>query len=385
MNLLVILFWIFLAILFYCWFGYGLLVLLFRALGLTYKNARGAAGGDPLPVTLLIAAYREDGILEEKIRNSLRLRYPLRIIVVIDGETGAGSLVDRYPAVKFIFRPSRKGKYDAIKEAMTAVDTGFVVFSDANGMLNEDSIEKIMSHYADPRTGAVAGEKRIVEGGATALGEAEGIYWRYESLMKNLDAAFYTVTGAAGEIYSIRSALFRPVDEDVVVDDLLISMQVCLQGYRIAYEPGAFSYERGQEDLSAEKERRVRIAAGVYQVMGRIGGALNFFKQPRLAFQFFSRRVLRWFVSPLLLPALFVVNLAIVYVDPRFNFYYFALALQILMYVFAFLGWLIIRRGTKAGWFGIPFYFVFMNYCMLPGFWRFLRKKQPAAWEKKER
>ena len=110
MNLLVILFWIFLAILFYCWFGYGLLVLLFRALGLTYKNARGAAGGDPLPVTLLIAAYREDGILEEKIRNSLRLRYPLRIIVVIDGETRAGSLVDRYPAVKFIFRPSRKGK-----------------------------------------------------------------------------------------------------------------------------------------------------------------------------------------------------------------------------------------------------------------------------------
>ena len=98
--------------------------------------------------------------------------------------------------------------------------------------------------------------------------------------MKRLDAAFYTVTGAAGELYSIRTDLFKPLPRPVVVDDLVISMQVCLQGYRIAYEPGACSTESSTGTLREESQRRIRIAAGVYGAMDSLNGLLNFFYLP---------------------------------------------------------------------------------------------------------
>lgn len=282
MDLLLFSFWLCLAILFYCFFGYGLLIFLARLPSHLKKKDRS-----PLPeqaaVTIIIAAYLEDRVLEEKIRNTLDLSYPARIIFVVDGHTNAGEIFDRYPSIRFIHQEVRSGKYEAIKKAMQEVSTPFVVFSDANSILNSDAIEKILVHFSNPGVGAVAGEKRILDPGSSALGEAEGIYWKYESILKRLDAEFYTVTGAAGELYSIRTELFRPVDAPVIVDDLVISMQICLEGYRIAYEPGAWSTERSEGNLKQEAQRRIRIAAGVYQAMGSLKGVLNFFRRPLLA------------------------------------------------------------------------------------------------------
>jgi biofilm PGA synthesis N-glycosyltransferase PgaC len=384
MGLIVFLFWISLAVIFYCFFGYSILVLLTGFAGLLKKKKTQLPQQIP-GVTLIITAYLEDRVLLQKIENSLALTYPVKILFVLDAPTSALHLFGRYPSVKVIYQPERKGKYEAIKRAMKEVDTPIVVFSDANSMLNRESIEKIVSHYADPGTGAVAGEKKIINTGSSTLGEAEGIYWKYESFMKRCDAELYTVTGAAGELYSIRTELFRPLNEAVIVDDLVISMQVCLQGYRIAYEPGAFSEEPSPGDLEAESRRRVRIAAGVYQAMGRLKGTMNFIRRPMVAFQFFSRRVLRWFICPLLLPLVLLLNILIVAGNPAKNIYTFFLVGQGLLYLLALIGWMLIRNGSRAGIFSVPFYFLFMNYCMLLGFFRYLGKKQPATWEKAER
>ncbi len=384
MEPLIFSFWLCLAILFYCFFGYGLLVFLARLPSHLKKKEKGVIfqGAE---ATLVVAAYLEDRVLEDKIRNTLSLSYPVSIIFVVDGQTQAQEIFNRYPSVRFIHQPERRGKYEAIKKAMEEVRTPYVIFSDANSILSLDSIEKILVHYSRPGIGAVAGEKRILDPGSSALGEAEGIYWKYESILKQLDAEFYTVTGAAGEIYSIRTELFRPKATPVVVDDLLISMQVCLQGYRIAYEPDAYSTESSPGDLNQEAQRRIRIAAGVYQAMGSLKGVLNFFRRPLLAFQFFSRKILRWYLCPILVPAVFILNLSIIIQTADTSIYFWIFTLQVLLYLFALLGWILLRSGRKAGILGIPFYFLFMNHCMMRGFFRYLGKKQPAAWEKTER
>lgn len=387
-NVLTIFFWISLGLLFYCYIGYGLILLLLTSLkDLVITGKKKVLADYEIPVTLIITAYNEELILEQKIQNTLAIDYPLdklRIIIITDGSADdSAKLVLRYPFIKLLHQPERKGKYAAIKRAMQQVQTPVVVFSDANTLLNPACIKMIARHYSNPKTGGVAGEKRILhQNKISAIGEAEGMYWQYESFMKKLDARLNTVTGAAGELFSIRTALFKELNEDLILDDFVISMQICLQGYKIDYEPGAFASELPSVSLVEEEKRKVRIAAGAYQSIGYLKECLNIFKNPLLSFQYVSRRLLRWIFCPVMLIVLLITNMLMVIFPPATVFYYWTMYAQILFYVIAFAGWQFVRSGKRTGFFTIPFYFVFMNYCLLKGFVRFTKGRQSVLWEK---
>ncbi len=340
-----------------------------------------------IPVTLIITAYNEEMILEEKVRNTLAINYPaenLQIIFITDGSVDDSvRLIQQYPSIRLMHQPERKGKYAAIKRAMQTVTTPVVVFSDANTMLNIDCVRKIVSHYSNEKTGGVAGEKKILSHkDISAVGEAEGLYWQYESFMKKLDAALNTVTGAAGELFSIRTALFKELNDELILDDFIISMQICLQGYKIEYEPAAYATESPSASLKEEEKRKIRISAGAYQSIGYLKECLNIFKHPLFSFQYISRRLLRWIFCPVMLIVLLLSNGLLVIFHPAAVFYNWFLYVQTGFYVFAFAGWLIVRSGKRAGLFAVPFYFVFMNYCLVQGFIKFLKGRHTVLWEK---
>jgi len=343
-----------------------------------------------LPVTIIITAYNEEKVLKEKIENTLTLDYPpdkLTILFVTDGSAdNSEKIISGYSSIKLLHQPERQGKYAAIKRAMKIVGTPIVIFSDANSILNSKCIKNIVSHYSDKKVGGVAGEKKImIDQNASSVGLAEGIYWQYESVMKKLDADFYTVVGAAGELFSIRTALFKEFDNDLILDDFVISMQVCLQGYKIDYEPGAYASESPTISLFEEEKRKVRISAGAFQSFRYIKGCMNIFKYPKLSFQFISRRFLRWFFCPWMLVFLLITNIIIVSEGMHGFFYNWILYAQIISYLIVLSGWIYIRNGKNAGLLIVPFYFVFMNYCLVRGFFNFLSGKQTVLWEKSKR
>jgi biofilm PGA synthesis N-glycosyltransferase PgaC len=387
----VILLWISLSVLFFCYIGYGLVIFLFNQLRqISSPGKKQETITELLPVTMIITSYNEGPVLEKKIKNTLDIDYPgdkLKIIFVTDGSTdGSEMILKQYPSLLLLHQPERKGKSAAITRAMQHADTPVVVFSDANTELNKDCIRKIISHYHDPATGGVAGEKKIVSDPKTsAVGEAEGLYWKYESFMKKQDAGFNTVVGAAGELFSIRTELFTPLDEKTILDDFVISMKICLRGFRIEYEPGAFAIEFPSASLEEEEKRKVRISAGAYQSIGYLKMALNIFKYPLLSFQFISRRLLRWVFCPIMLVVLLLSNILIVDKTDHPAIYTMFLYAQLFFYLLAFAGWLIIRSGKRAGVLTIPFYFVFMNYCLVRGFIKFLLGTQTVLWEKSMR
>jgi cellulose synthase/poly-beta-1,6-N-acetylglucosamine synthase-like glycosyltransferase len=391
MLISVIIFWVSLSVLFYCYFGYGIILFL-------YNNLRSAIAGkktmgkmaEPVSATLIVTAYNEASTLASKVHNTLAIDYPesrLDIIFVTDGSTdNSVSILKNYPRIKILHQAVRKGKMAAIKRAMKEVKTDMVVFSDANTDLNEQCISKMAAHYHDPETGGVAGEKKILDDRyPSAVGEAEGLYWRYESFLKNQDAHFNTVVGAAGELFSIRTKLFTFLDDGLILDDFMISMKVCLQGYRIAYEPGAFATELPSASLAEEAKRKVRISAGAYQCISELSSLLNIFRRPLLSFQYISRRLLRWVVCPLMLVALLVSNISLAVGGTENYFYSFFLFGQLFFYLMAISGWVLVAVGRRAGLFTIPFYFVFMNYCLVKGFVRFLKGKHTVLWEKSAR
>ncbi|MET0391841.1 MAG: glycosyltransferase family 2 protein [Chitinophagaceae bacterium] len=385
-----IIFWISLFIIFYTFLGYGIVLFGMVRLRRLLKGKRKiAAPGEHTPsLTLIIAAYNEADIIDEKIHNTLALHYPadrLKIIIVADGSDDATpDIVARYPSIRLLHDAARNGKIAAVHRAVQHADTEILVFTDANTFLNKDALLYICRHYSDEKVGAVAGEKRVQ---AEALADAtagEGFYWKYESTLKRWDAELYSVVGAAGELFSIRSRLYQPVPSDTILDDFMISLEVAAKGYRIVYEPLASATEYGSENIAEELKRKIRIAAGGIQSIVRLGRLMNPFRHPVLTFEYISHRVLRWTVTPFLLILVFVLNGVIAAYTGQW-LYIALFALQCLFYGMALTGWLLERRQVKVKLLFVPYYFCMMNYAVIAGIRRYLRRQQSAAWEKSKR
>ncbi|RYY86891.1 MAG: hypothetical protein EOO15_13305 [Chitinophagaceae bacterium] len=56
--------------------------------------------------------------------------------------------------------------------------------------------------------------------------------------------------------------------------------------------------------------------------------------------------------------------------------------LQVIGYGLAAIGALLLRRNRAFFLCTVPFYFLFMNACLLAGWWRYKKGKQSVLWEK---
>jgi cellulose synthase/poly-beta-1,6-N-acetylglucosamine synthase-like glycosyltransferase len=267
---------------------------------------------------------------------------------------------------------------------MQEVETELVVFTDANTMINPEALLLICRHYTDPQTGAVAGEKRIDITTVADATAGEGFYWRYESKLKEWESELYSVIGAAGELFSIRTSLYEPVAPDTLVDDFMLSMKISLKGYRVRYEPRAYATETASVSMGEELKRKIRIAAGGIQSLLRLKKLLLPFNHPVLAFEYISHRVLRWVVAPYLLLLVFILNIVCVFSFTA-EIYYWLLAAQLAWYGVAVAGWLLGKRMMPNKIFWIPYYFCLMNYAMIAGMMRYVLGGQSVLWEKVKR
>jgi cellulose synthase/poly-beta-1,6-N-acetylglucosamine synthase-like glycosyltransferase len=171
--------------------------------------------------------------------------------------------------------------------------------------------------------------------------------------------------------------LFKPLPADAILDDLQLSLDIIRKGKIIDYEPKAFAYEPPSKSIGDEFRRKVRISAGVFQTLGRNGFVFNPFKHSVFVFQFFSHRILRWFITVFCLILLFISDLMVMNGDsfePLIVFFNIFFAAQLTFYFQVLLGWLA-RNMKLPGVFFVPFYFMMMNIAVIVGFLRFLGKK----------
>ncbi|MEO8582924.1 MAG: glycosyltransferase family 2 protein [Flavitalea sp.] len=343
-----------------------------------------------LPVSLIVSAYNEEKILEEKLKNTIKLSYPsnlLNIIFITDGSTdNSNNIISRYPEIILLHEPERKGKLAAMNRAMQHVKTPIVVFSDANGLLHSNCIENLVRHFSDPIVGCVSGEKKILVSSVKddPLSKGEGLYWTYESFLKKLDSQLYSTMGAAGELLCMRTELYEMLPTNTIIEDFVQSLQVCIKGKVVRYEPAAVSAEHGSQTASGEMERKIRITAGAFQAMGMLAPLFNVFRFPVVCFQFISHRVLRWTLCPLALPVMLVSSMAI-YFNTHSVFYGVATLIQITGYLAAAGGWILVVNHKYNKWLNIAFYLVFMHLCVFAGFYRYLTNKQSVLWRKAPR
>ena len=393
MTTLKILFWLCLAIVFYTYIGYGLLlyilVRLKRLLGLS-RPEPVLPDDDQLPdVTLMICAYNEEDIIREKMENIRQLDYPrekLCIMWVTDGSSdGSNDLLRQYPEVTLVYSPERRGKAAAMQHGLKENKAGIVVFTDANTMLNANAIREIVRQFMKPDVSCVSGEKRVaarIDGQVAA--EGEGLYWKYESTLKRWDSELYSAMGAAGELFAVRMSDYRDAPSNALLDDFMMSMLIVKDGHRIAYTSEAYAMEYGSADMHEESKRKRRIAAGGLQSIWWLRQLMNPLRYPMVSFLFVSHRVLRWSITPFAMLALIPLNLALIVLGGG-TVYTVIGVLQLSFYTATLVGWWQARSGRKSKLFYVPYYFMFMNVNVFRGIGYLRTHRFSGTWEKARR
>jgi cellulose synthase/poly-beta-1,6-N-acetylglucosamine synthase-like glycosyltransferase len=340
-------------------------------------------------LTVIVAAYNEEAVIADRIENLLSTDYPpdrLSVLVAADGSDDRTAEIARsfrQQGVRVLANGPRRGKPAAINRAIREVTSDVVVFSDANNKYEEDGLTRLLAPFSHPRVGAVTGAKRV-RGSDSLTGAGEGLYWRYESLIKSAESRLGSCVGVNGEIFAVRAELLDDVPEDIINDDSYIAMRVLRAGFDVVYQPDAISWEPPSQTVEDDRLRRERIVAGRIQALARAPQIVPW-RRPVVAWQIVSHKLLRPIIPPLAGVAL-VSTLASLR-DAARNRRALALPVaamisQLVVYVAAWVG----RHSTRPGRLTrAAAYLVDSNRASLAGTVGYLRGRQDVLWSKAHR
>jgi biofilm PGA synthesis N-glycosyltransferase PgaC len=254
------------------------------------------------PLTVLVPAYREAGVIRGKVEDLRANGYPgpLDILVIADGDPETAAAAELAGA-RALTGPDRLGKSQALNRGFSEATTPIVVITDANNRLAPGALAAVVEHFVDPAVGAVAGEKLEDDGGG-----GESLYWRFESWLKQREDQLGTTIGLIGELSAVRAEAWRPIPPDVAIDDLWAGLDIIEQGYRVAYEPRARAIDPAAASLAVQWERRTRNVSGALHVLARRRQQLRP-SAGLVAVELWGHRLSRFTVSPLAHVALLLV------------------------------------------------------------------------------
>src|SRR5688572_23640237 len=195
-----ILFWICIVVIVLVYAGYPLIIYLLAKVfdkQIEYQST--------LPtVTILFSALNEEKVIAKKIENTLAIDYPrglLQILIVNDGSTDqTANIVKQYASngIDIVDMPNRQGKLSALKKALPYVKNEIILFSDADNYYLPNVLHEVVKYFSNIKVGAVSGGRNVI--GENALGNAEGLYWKYEEFIKKQESKLGQCVGVAGDL-----------------------------------------------------------------------------------------------------------------------------------------------------------------------------------------
>ncbi len=277
--------------------GYGaLLAVLARG-----RESAGDAGVEPgaePSVSLIVAAYREQDVIAEKVANALALDWPrerLEVIVAVDGAADDTAARARAAGADVVLELPRGGKMRAQDAGVRAARGELLAFSDANAMWDATALRLLAAAFEDVDVAYACGQARFVNEAGT---NQEGLYWRYELWMRAHESALSSITAGNGAIYAVRREDYIAFDPPMG-HDLALPAELVRRGRRAVYAPGACATELMVPSIEGEWRRKRRMMSRVWRIL-----RLSRFADPRgyplrYAVMIGSHRTLRY-ASPLL-------------------------------------------------------------------------------------
>ena len=221
--------------------------------------------GAPLPsATLLFCAYNEAASAPAKLDNlrAIQRQWPaLRFACFVDksSDDTLAILSSAPDLLRVTAASARCGKATGMARLVADCDTDILIFTDANVMVDPDSVATLLGYFTDPTIGGVCGTLHYTNADASGAAAASSAYWRFEERLKRSESRSGSTMGADGSIFATRRALYPTVPAHLL-DDMIVSMSVIFAGYRLVSAPDVHAYEAAVTDTAGEFRRRRRIA-----------------------------------------------------------------------------------------------------------------------------
>ena len=267
--------------------------------------ARGRSPAEVGPISICFCAYNEERVLPAKIANLRRLkeRHPqLEILAYVDGASDrTGEMLSATDdLLKLEWSRTRHGKSFGMNRLVARATTDLIVFTDANVILDDHALERLVPYFADRAVGCVCGHLRYVNADESGTAATGSLLWRLEEKVKASESARGSVMGADGSIFAVRRELHRPVPDDII-DDMYLSLAILCEGKCVIRADDVLAYEDSVSDPWNEFRRKVRIACQAYNVHRLLWPRIRRLG-PRTVYMYLSHRHLRW-MMPFLLAA----------------------------------------------------------------------------------
>jgi cellulose synthase/poly-beta-1,6-N-acetylglucosamine synthase-like glycosyltransferase len=310
-------FWLSLLCVFYTYLGYPVLIWLLARLRPRPWISRPISPS----VSIVMAVHNGAALLPSKIQHLLELDYPniQEIIIVSDGSNdGTDELLtlEQHPRLISIILPEHSGKAVAVNAGVAKATGEVILFVDIRPEIAHGAIQELVSNFADPSVGCVAGELilRTTSHDHTSAA-VSSLYWRYEKWIRNCESIFASPVGVYGGFYAIRRELAVPQPAGMILDDMFQPLSIIRQGYRSVLDPQAYVYDTWPAKIEKEFQRKVRTLAGNFQLFQFAPWTLT----PRnpVLFQLLSHKVTR-LVVPYLMILLLLSTLALSGASPLY-------------------------------------------------------------------
>lgn len=346
-------------------------------------------------IAVVIAAYNEENVIAEKLRSILQSNYPknkLDVFIGSDNSTDKTNAIcaqfcEEQPNFEYFNFTDRAGKSGVlnnlfskhiVKENYTAI-----VLTDANVIFSKDCLMHLAKHFKNEQLGVVAANiiNTKVENGD--IGPQEKSYIASENQLKLHEGlAFEASIGAFGACYAIRSGLIQTIPANYLMEDFFLSMNTFVHQKGSIKDPLAIAYEDLPGSMEQEFKRKRRISSGNFQNLSVYYPLL--FKWNKVAFAFFSHKVLRWF-GPLLLAigyfSLLGLNLFAFALQPYLILFVIANALILLSLV----DWILMRLKIHVNLLRLLRYFFLMNIALFLGLVDYIVGVKTNIWKPTQR
>jgi len=374
-----ILFWASLFFLLYAYVGYPVVIWLISRMTPSRVHRKDVSFSPG--VSLLISAYNEESVIESKINNALSLNYPkelLEIIVISDGsDDRTNEIVKTYASqgVALHYYEGRIGKTACLNRSVPVCRGEIIVFSDANSMYERDAVRNLVANFADDRIGFATGYTRYAADTEGGIVTSIGIYAAIEKFTKKAESVVNSCVGADGAIFAIRKTLYTPL-RGADINDFVIPLTIIRLGYRGVLEERAYCVEKTVEDQRGEVKRQVRITNRTLRAIFHHIGLFNPIAFGLFPFELFSHKVVK-FLSPFFALILLLCTLALMNSG---TVYLLFLAAEVMLLLFAWLGYGAGRAGVLSKASSICRTFITMNLAIAGGWVQFLRGEAYTTW-----
>lgn len=340
-------------------------------------------------VSVLMAVYNEEKVVEQKIRSVFNTAYPAAQLEMWIGSDGSTDKTDEIIArliregyrINFKQFGGRNGKTQIIN-AMAPLAAGKIFIpTDANILFEPLTIPKLIAHFTDDKVGMVAANITNTGLRKDGISYQEQTYIKRENIIKFYEGQLWgTMMGAFGACYAIRAELFPKIPQNFLMEDFYITLAVIKNNKKAIAEPEAIAYEDVSNEIKEEFKRKIRISAGNFQNLAVYKGLLL---KPftGAGFSFLSHKVLRWF-GPFFLIGTFVTSLIL------FNtnlFFQLAFYIQAAGFLTPLLDKLLSNLNIHIYLLRLLSYFYTMNLALLLGFIKYLKGIKTSVWNPTQR